>query len=85
MDLLTCCIGELYTLHRNGIPWPAFYGIGVNVRSGEIFPAQFTDRGPDLDIRYARTLTGGENVGVSQTPISLNPQYLAPQVSVIPT
>ena len=65
MDLETCCIGDLCTLHRNGIAWPIVYGIGVNVKTGDIFPAQFTDKGPDMDIRYARTLTGGDNVGVS--------------------
>ena len=64
LDLITCCIGELCTLHRNGVPWPIVYGIGINVKSGDIFPAQFTDKGPDLDIRMARTLTGGDNVGV---------------------
>ena len=47
------------------MPWPIVYGIGINVKSGDIFPAQFTDKGPDLDIRMARTLTGGDNVGVS--------------------
>ena len=65
LDLITCCIGELCTLHRNGVPWPIVYGIGINVKTGDIFPAQFTDKGPDLDIRMARTLTGGDNVGVS--------------------
>ncbi len=65
LDLVTCCVGDLCTIHRNGIPWPVVYGAGVNVRTGEIFPATFTDRGPDLDIRNARTLTGGDSVGVS--------------------
>ena len=67
MDLETCCIGDLCTLHRNGIAWPVVYGVGVNVKTGDIFPAQFTDKGPDMDIRYARTLTGGDNVGVSHS------------------
>lgn len=64
LDLVTCCLGELCTIHRNGIPWPVIYGVGVNVRTGEIFPATFSEKGPDLDIRNARTLTGGDNVGV---------------------
>ncbi len=59
LDLVTCCLGDLCTAHRNGIPWPVVYGAGVNVRTGEIFPAAFADKGPDLDIRCARTLTGG--------------------------
>ena len=74
LDLITCCVNELCTIHRNGIPWPLIYGIGINVKSGEIFPATFTDKGPDLDIRNARTLTGGENVGVrGRTMSSMSP------------
>jgi len=64
LDLVTCCVGEVCTVHRNGTPWPVIYGAGVNVKTGDIFPAQFTDKGPDMDIRNARTLTGGENVGM---------------------
>ena len=64
LDLVTCCIGELCTLNRNGVPWPVVYGVGVNVKTGDIFPAQFSDKGPDLDIRIARTLTGGEQAGM---------------------
>jgi len=64
LDLVTCCVGEVCTIHRNGTPWPVIYGVGVNVKTGDIFPAQFTDKGPDMDIRNARTLTGGENVGM---------------------
>ena len=67
LDLVTCCLGELCTVHRNGIPWPMIYGVGVHVKTGDIFTATFTERGPDLDIRNARTLTGGENVGVRIT------------------
>lgn len=66
LDLITCCLGDLCTLHRNGVPWPVLYGAAINVKTGDIFPATFTDKGPDLDIRNARTLTGGESVGVSK-------------------
>ena len=65
LDLETCCVGDLCTLNRNGVPWPIIYGMGVNVKTGDIFPAQFTDKGPDMDLRHARTLTGGDNVGVN--------------------
>ena len=64
LDLVTCCLGELCTIHRDGIHWPVIYGVGVNVRTGDFFPAAFADKGPDMDIRNARTLTGGENMGV---------------------
>lgn len=66
LDLITCCVGELCTINRHGIPWPAIYGIGVNIKTGDIFPGTFADKGPDLDIRTARTLAGGENVSVSE-------------------
>ena len=80
LDLITCCIGELCTLHRNGVPWPIVYGIGINVKTGDIFPAQFTDKGPDLDIRMARTLTGGDNVGVSLNFLIIN-FHLPPKIT----
>ena len=58
LEIVTCCVGELCTVRRNATPWPLLYGVGVNVKTGEIFPAQFTDKGPDMDIRMARILTG---------------------------
>lgn len=64
LELVTLCVGELCTVRRSGTPWPLLYGVGVNVKTGDIFPAQFTDKGPDMDLRTARTLTGGETVGL---------------------
>jgi len=64
LELVTLCVGELCTVRRSGTPWPLLYGLGVNVKTGDIFPAQFTDKGPDMDLRTARTLTGGESVGL---------------------
>ena len=58
MELVTLTVGELVTVRRNGAPLPLLYGVGVNVKTGEMFPAQFTDKGPDMDIRMARILTG---------------------------
>ncbi len=43
---------------RNGAPWPLVYGIGINVKTGEIFPAQFTDKGPDMDLRNVHNKIG---------------------------
>ena len=31
LDLVRCCVGELCTINRNGIPWPMVYGVGVDV------------------------------------------------------
>jgi len=64
LELVTLCVGELCTVRRSGTPWPLLYGLGVSVKTGDIFPAQFTDKGPDMDLRTARTLTGGEAVGL---------------------
>lgn len=37
---------------------------GVNVKTGEIFPATFPDKGPELALRSARHLTGGQQVSL---------------------
>lgn len=62
-------------LHRSQYsPWPLFTDIigltkhccrlfsGVNVKTGELFPATFPDKGPDQALRSARHLTGGQQV-----------------------
>lgn len=58
IDLITACIGELNSTFRGGIHWPIIYGVGVNVKTGEVFPATFSDKGPDIPLRSARNLTG---------------------------
>lgn len=58
IDLTLACVGELNTTVRGGIHWPMVYGIGVNTKTGEIFPATFPDKGPDQALRSARYLTG---------------------------
>lgn len=50
------------TIIRGDLHWPIIYGIGVNIKTGEIFPAAFTDKGPDLQLRMARNFTGGQSV-----------------------
>ncbi|XP_046660426.1 protein N-terminal asparagine amidohydrolase isoform X2 [Homalodisca vitripennis] len=62
IDLVLACIGELNTIVRNGVHWPILYGAGVNVKTGEIFPATFPDKGPEQALRSARHLTGGQQV-----------------------
>lgn len=58
IDLTLACLGELNTTVRGGIHWPMICGVGVNIKTGEIFPATFPDKGPDLELRCARQLTG---------------------------
>lgn len=37
---------------------------GIRVRTGEMFPATFLDKGPDADIRSAANFTVTEEVGL---------------------
>ena len=62
IELTRCCVGEANTVVRNGIHWPVIYGIGINVKTGEIVPATFPDKGPEQPLRSARHLTGGHEV-----------------------
>ena len=54
IDLTQACVGELNTILRGDINWPIIYGIGVNTKSGEIYPATFPEKGPDIQLRNAR-------------------------------
>ena len=51
IDLTQACVGELNTTIRGDTNWPIIYGVGVNTRTGEIFPATFPDKGPDIQLR----------------------------------
>lgn len=64
LEVGTLCVGETVTVVRDGTPLPLISGVGVNVKTGDIFPAVFREKGPDMDLRTARTLTGGEKVGM---------------------
>lgn len=58
IELMTACVCQLNNSLRGNINWPVIYGIGVNVKTGELFPATFTDKGPDIPLRSARYFTG---------------------------
>lgn len=62
IDLTMACVGELNTTIRADIPFPIIYGVGFNTRTGELFPATFPDKGPDLALRKARFLRGNTQV-----------------------
>uniref|UniRef100_A0A8C0FI74 N-terminal asparagine amidase n=1 Tax=Bubo bubo TaxID=30461 RepID=A0A8C0FI74_BUBBB len=49
---------ELNDREEKDIHFPIIYGIAVNVKTAEIFPATFPEKGPDEDLRSARVLTG---------------------------
>ncbi|CAG0915094.1 unnamed protein product [Notodromas monacha] len=62
VEMVTACFGDVNTTIRGGIPWPIIYGIAVNVKTGEICPATFPEKGPALALRGARTFTGGHHM-----------------------
>uniref|UniRef100_A0A1B6CM09 Protein N-terminal asparagine amidohydrolase n=1 Tax=Clastoptera arizonana TaxID=38151 RepID=A0A1B6CM09_9HEMI len=62
IDLTLACVGELNTILRSGMHWPILYGLGLNVKTGEIFPATFLDKGPEQALRTARHLTGSQHM-----------------------
>ncbi|XP_052130589.1 protein N-terminal asparagine amidohydrolase isoform X1 [Frankliniella occidentalis] len=64
VDLIIACVGEANTTVRAGVRWPIICGVGVNNKTGEIFPATFPDRGPEVSLRLARHLTGGHQAKV---------------------
>lgn len=62
IDLTQACVGELNTILRGDINYPIIYGVGVNIKTGEIFPATFLDRGPDRQLRDARNFMGAQSI-----------------------
>ncbi|MBN3320969.1 NTAN1 amidohydrolase, partial [Atractosteus spatula] len=64
IHLVTCCISELNDVVSGGTHRPVVYGIGVDVRSGDVFPASFPSRGPAEDLRSARTFAGGQMANI---------------------
>ncbi|KAM9315261.1 protein N-terminal asparagine amidohydrolase [Pholidichthys leucotaenia] len=64
IHLETCCITEMNDKVVNGTHQPIVYGIGVNVKTGDVFPASFPHKGPAEELRSARTFTGGQMVDI---------------------
>ncbi|KAL4624523.1 protein N-terminal asparagine amidohydrolase [Arapaima gigas] len=64
IHLVTCCITELNDVVTDGVHRPIVYGIGVNVKTGEVFPASFPIREPAENLRSARTFTGGQMIEI---------------------
>lgn len=62
LDLVLACVGEMNTSVRGNLAWPNVYGVGVNVKTGEIFQATFPDKGPELALRSARLLTSSTHL-----------------------
>lgn len=62
IELVTACISDVNTVVRNGIHAPIIYGVGFNVKTGELFPATFPDKGPEQSLRTARYLSTSQPV-----------------------
>ncbi|XP_033754286.1 protein N-terminal asparagine amidohydrolase-like [Pecten maximus] len=60
--LETCCITVLNNIKKKNVPFPNIYGVAVNIKTGEICKASFSDHGPDQPLRSARHFTGAEEV-----------------------
>ncbi|XP_054311375.1 protein N-terminal asparagine amidohydrolase-like isoform X1 [Pongo pygmaeus] len=59
IHLVTLCVTELNDREENENHFPIIYGIAVNIKTAEIYRASFQDRGPEEQLRAARTLAGG--------------------------
>ncbi|XP_029360877.1 protein N-terminal asparagine amidohydrolase [Echeneis naucrates] len=64
IHLETCCITEMNDIVVDGTHRPIIYGIGVNVKTGDVFPSSFTHKGPAEELRSARTFTGEQMVDI---------------------
>lgn len=85
IHLETCCITEINDTVVDGIHRPVVYGIGVNVKTGEVFPSLFTHKGPAEELRSTRTFTGGKMVDIydsSRGHVKIGPCKWSPNVDV---
>uniref|UniRef100_A0A8C7MCB9 Protein N-terminal asparagine amidohydrolase-like n=1 Tax=Oncorhynchus kisutch TaxID=8019 RepID=A0A8C7MCB9_ONCKI len=67
IHLETCCITEMNDVLVDGAHRPGVHGIGINIKTGEVFPASFPHKGPAEELRSARTFTGGQYLSTSPT------------------
>lgn len=85
IHLETCCITEMNDIVVNGRHKPVLYGIGVNVKTGEVFPASFTYKGPAEELRSARTFTGGQMADIydsSKGLVKIGPCKWSPNLDI---
>lgn len=85
IHLETCCITEMNDVVDKGIHRPIVYGIGVNVKTGEVFPASFPLKGPAEELRSARTFTGGEMTDIydsSHGLVKIGPCQWSPDLDI---
>uniref|UniRef100_A0AAY5KW53 Protein N-terminal asparagine amidohydrolase n=1 Tax=Esox lucius TaxID=8010 RepID=A0AAY5KW53_ESOLU len=79
IHLETCCItGTL--LHQ-----PVVYLLGINIKTGELFPASFPHKGPAEKLRSARTFTGGQMADIydsNKGVIKIGPCKWSPNLDI---
>uniref|UniRef100_A0A8D3BU06 N-terminal asparagine amidohydrolase n=1 Tax=Scophthalmus maximus TaxID=52904 RepID=A0A8D3BU06_SCOMX len=81
IHLETCCITEMNDIVVDGTHRPVVYGIGVNVKTGDVFPSSFIHKGPAEQLRSARTFTGGQYLSTS--PMAEPPHFVQHMKSTI--
>ncbi|XP_072124938.1 protein N-terminal asparagine amidohydrolase isoform X1 [Mobula birostris] len=69
IHLETYCVTELNDVKQQNTHWPVIYGIAVDVKTGDIFQATFPERGPDEDIRSARTFLAGPMMSIYDSKV----------------
>ncbi|XP_044047123.1 protein N-terminal asparagine amidohydrolase isoform X2 [Siniperca chuatsi] len=85
IHLETCCITEMNDNVVDGTHRPIVYGIGVNVKTGDMFPSSFTHKGPAEELRSARTFTGGQMADIydsSQGLVKVGPCKWSPNLDI---
>nr|XP_006823725.1 PREDICTED: protein N-terminal asparagine amidohydrolase-like [Saccoglossus kowalevskii] len=60
LHLMTACITDLNDVVKNGVHWPVIYGVATDVQTGDIYPASFADKGPDIYCRSAGNMLGSQ-------------------------
>ncbi|XP_058495976.1 protein N-terminal asparagine amidohydrolase-like isoform X1 [Solea solea] len=85
IHLETCCITELNDVVVDETHRPIVYGIGVNVKTGEVFPSSFPHKGPAEELRSARTFTGGQMADIydsSRGLVKVGPCKWSPNLDI---
>lgn len=85
IHLETCCITEMNDTVVDGTHRPVIYGIGVNVKTGDVFPSSFTHKGPAEKLRSARTFTGGQMADIydsSRGLVKIGPCKWSPNLDI---
>ncbi|XP_076001444.1 protein N-terminal asparagine amidohydrolase [Genypterus blacodes] len=85
IHLETCCITEMNDAVVDGTHRPIVRGIGVNTKTGDLFPASFAHKGPAEELRSARTFTGGQMAEIydsSQALVKIGPCTWSPNLDI---